>query len=49
VTARQYGSLPPEATYADTLDRLVKICHEMIENHVIEHILRPLARTIAIK
>jgi hypothetical protein len=49
VTARQYGSLPPEATYADTLDRLAKICHTMIENHAIEHILRPLARTIAIK
>lgn len=49
VTARQYGSLSPDVTYGDTLDRLAKICREMIDGHVIEHVLRPLARTIAIK
>jgi hypothetical protein len=49
VTARQYGSLSPEATYGDALSRLAGICHEMIDSYVIEHILRPLARTIAIK
>jgi hypothetical protein len=49
VTARQYGSLAPDQTYCDVLTRLAQICQEMIETHVIEHILRPLARTIAIK
>ena len=49
VTARQYGSLSPDRTYSETLDRLSQICHEMIESHVIEHVLRPLARTISIK
>jgi hypothetical protein len=48
-TARQYGSLSPESTYADTFDSLTKICHEMIDRYVIEQVLRPLARTIAMK
>ena len=49
VTARQYGSLPPDRTFSETLERLSQICHEMIDNHVIENILQPLARTISIK
>lgn len=49
VTARQYGSLGPDHTYAETMDRLNEVCIEMLESHVIEHVLRPLARTIALK
>jgi len=49
VTARQYGSLSPDRTFAETLDRLVEVCQEMLENHVVEHVLHPLARTIAMK
>jgi hypothetical protein len=49
VTARQYGSLGPEATFVDTLARLSTVCQEMLDHHVIEHLLRPLARTIALK
>ena len=49
VTARQYGSLGPDKTFVETLHRLAKVCHEMIENHVIEQVLQPLARTIALK
>ena len=49
VTARQYGSLGPDKTFVETLQRLESICSEMIENHVIEHVLDPLARTIAMK
>ncbi len=49
VTARQYGSLPANADYAETLRRLASICHDMLNSHVIEHVLRPLARTIAIR
>jgi len=48
-TARQYGSLGPDKTFVETLHRLAKLCHEMIENHVIEQVLQPLARTIALK
>lgn len=49
VTARQYGSLGPEKTFVETLGRLGEVCREMIENHVIENILSPLARTISLK
>jgi hypothetical protein len=49
VTARQYGSLAADRTFSETLDKLNEVCREMLENHVIEHVLRPLARTIAMK
>jgi len=49
VTARQYGSLGPDKTFVETLHRLESICSEMIENYVVEHVLDPLARTIAMK
>jgi hypothetical protein len=49
VTARQYGSLPADKTFVDTLDRLWEVCNEMLNGHVIEQVLRPLARTIALK
>ncbi len=49
VTARQYGSLGTEETYAGTLDELARICHAIVDNHVIDGVLRPLARAIAMK
>jgi len=49
VTARQYGSLGPDKTFVETLQRLLQVCNEMIESHVVEHVLNPLARTIALK
>lgn len=49
LTARQYGSLGPDTTYAQTLDRLAKLCEEMVENYLIDHVLHPLARTIGTK
>ena len=49
VTARQYGSLAAEKTFVETLDQLRELCETMIDNHVIEQVLRPLARTIAMK
>lgn len=48
-TARQYGSLSHDANYVDTLGRLFQICRDMIDRHVVEQVLRPLARTIAMK
>jgi hypothetical protein len=48
-TARQYGSLSPDSTYVDTLGRLSRLCYEMIDKHVVEQILQPLARTISMK
>lgn len=49
VTARQYGSLPADRSFDETLTKLASLCHEVLEGHVIEHVLRPLARTIAMK
>jgi hypothetical protein len=49
VTARQYGSLSPNTTFVETLDQLLGICNEMLENQIIECVLQPLARTIALK
>jgi hypothetical protein len=49
VTARQYGSLGPDRTFVETLDRLREVCHETIDNHVAEHILRPLGRAITMR
>ncbi|MCE5268176.1 MAG: hypothetical protein LLG00_09860 [Planctomycetaceae bacterium] len=48
VTARQYGSLGPDKTFVETVDRLRQVCHEAIDGHVIEHILQPLARAISL-
>lgn len=49
VTARQYGSLGPENTFEEVLKTLSRTCREMLDNHVIEHILEPLKRTISLK
>jgi hypothetical protein len=49
LTARQYGSLGPESTFVSTMENLTRICYELVDNFVIENILQPLARTIAMK
>jgi hypothetical protein len=49
VTARQYGSLDPDTTYVEALDRLVRLARDVVDTCVVEQILRPLARTISIK
>jgi hypothetical protein len=49
LTARQYGSLGGDTTFVDSLDRLSQLCHDLVDSHVIEHVLQPLARAIAMK
>jgi hypothetical protein len=49
VTARQYGSLGANLTFPEALTRLAGVCQEVVDHHVVEHILQPLARTIALK
>ena len=49
VTARQYGSLDPDNSFKMVLESLAQVCHEMLDAHVIEHVLQPLKRTIALK
>ncbi|MBX7071619.1 MAG: hypothetical protein K1X71_00615 [Pirellulales bacterium] len=49
VTARRYGSLGANSGFSDALDQLSKVCHEIVDQYVIDQILQPLARTIALK
>jgi hypothetical protein len=49
LTARQYGSLPHDTTYVQSMDRLTRICQDLVETYVIDQVLQPLARTIATK
>ncbi len=47
VTARRYGGLPAETSFVQILEQLTSACYNLVDNHVAEHILRPLARAIA--
>ncbi len=49
VTARQYGSLPVDTTYVEVIDRLARICREVVDGYVVDGILQPLARAIALE
>jgi len=49
VTARQYGSLDPQTTYVEAIDRLAQVAREVVDACVVEQILKPLARTISLK
>ena len=49
LTARQYGSLQSDLTFVDCMDKLSRLCHEMVEEYVIDNVLKPLARAIALK
>ena len=49
VTARRYGSLDSGETMTEVLHRLDEICREVVDNHVMHHILFPLQQTISTK
>lgn len=49
VTARQYGSLPRDATYVEALDKLARLCREVVDGYVVDGLLQPLARAIALE
>jgi len=49
VTARQYGSLGPDQTFVQTLDRLTDLSIDICDRYVVDQVLKPLARAIAIK
>ena len=49
VTARQYGSLDPNTTFVQAVDHLAQLCRDVVDNYVVENVLSPLQRTIAMK
>ena len=48
-TTRRYGSLDPGETYVSAMRRLAELCIEMVDSFVVDSVLRPLQRAIAIK
>ena len=48
ITARRYGSLESGQTFVTAFDELAKVCFEAIDGYVVEAVLEPLARTIAL-
>ena len=48
-TVRQYGSLEPDTSFEDTLRRLRSQCEQLMETHVVDHVLRPLQQAISTK
>ena len=49
ITTRQYGSLAADQTYVEMLDRLQEVCCDVVDNYVVDAVLQPLARTIAME
>ena len=49
VTARQYGSLNPDETFVQAVDELAQVCQDVVDNYVVDSVLRPLQRTIALR
>ena len=49
LTARRYGSFEPGESLADVTQRLVDLCREIVDDHVIDQILRPLQQAIALR
>ena len=49
LTARRYGSLDAGETFDAVLFKLDKTCRDLVDNYVIDNVLRPLQQTIAIR
>jgi hypothetical protein len=49
LTARRYGSLDPNETYIAAMQRLADLAQNVVDNYVVENVLRPLQQTIAIR
>jgi hypothetical protein len=49
LTARRYGSLERGESFVAAMERLSDVCRDLVDNYVVDCILRPLQQTIAIK
>ncbi len=49
VTARHYGGFTAGQNLVDVLDRLGNVCQEVVDDHVVDDILRPLQQAIALR
>ena len=48
-TARRFGSLESGESILDATNQLISVCTEMIDDYVVENILRPLQQAIALR
>jgi hypothetical protein len=48
-TVRQYGSLPHDSSLAESLKQMRGTCEELLQEHVIEQVLKPLQQAISTK
>jgi hypothetical protein len=49
LTARRSGSLEPGETFGGVMRQLAAFCQELLDNHIVEHVLRPVQQAIALK
>jgi hypothetical protein len=49
LTARRYGSLDSGETFVSAMERLSEICGEMVDDYLVDQVLRPLQQAIALK
>jgi hypothetical protein len=48
-TVRQYWGRQPAKTFGESYHRQRKVCQELVDNHIIPAVIRPLAQAIAAK
>ena len=48
LTVRRYGSLEPGESFDQALQHLFKTCRDLVDNYMLDGILRPLQETIAL-
>jgi hypothetical protein len=48
-TVRQYWGKQPYKTYLESYQNQRRIAHDLVESHVIPHVIQPLSRTISAK
>lgn len=49
LTARRYGSLNPGETFVSVFEHLSEVCHEMLEEYLVESVLQPLQQAISLR
>ena len=49
LTTRHYGSLDMHDSFIDVMQRLSELSHEIVDNYLVDQVLRPLQKTIAMK
>jgi hypothetical protein len=47
LTARRYGSLAAGESFPTAVQKLGETCRDLVDNYMVEHVLRPLQQTIA--